>query len=142
MNFRLYIDEAKHDPTLLSTINIPELLEEKVETVWRTIEETLPNNLSHEEKKQILHKLSEYKPIDEIHELQKGRHVRWIRKTQTNVTNGGILVDVKFLHTGTHILCMNHQKKFIQYKWDDCITYQKMTPEELCIQYLSKTIIS
>ena len=59
--------------------------------------------------------------------------VRWLNLDKKNLTNGGIVVDIKFLKDGTQILCMNTQKRFIQYKFDNCYTFQKMTPEEQLI---------
>ena len=59
--------------------------------------------------------------------------VRWIRKNNDKLTNGGIVSNIKFLDNGIHILCMNNQRRFIQYKFDDCYTFQKMTPDEQLI---------
>ena len=39
---------------------------------------------------------------------------------------------VKFLDNGTHILCKNGFR-FIQYKFDECITFQKLTNDEVMI---------
>ena len=68
--------------------------------------------------------------IEELQELHKGKHVRWIRKNNGKLTNGGIIVDIKFYETGTQILCMGSGKSFIQYKYDECFTFQKMSEAE------------
>ena len=85
-------------------------------------------------------KLVEYRFIDKIFQLQKGKHIRWIRKqTQSTkhsvspiLTNGGIVMDIKFTNNGISILCKN-KNRFIQYNFDDCLTYQKLSPDELMI---------
>ena len=59
--------------------------------------------------------------------------VRWIRIGNTNLTTGGIVTDIKFLENGIHVLCMNNQRRFIQYKFDDCYTFQKMSTDEQLI---------
>ncbi len=76
-------------------------------------------------------KLVEYRYVDKIYQLHKGKHVRWIRIGQDapSLTNGGIVTDIKFLDNGTHILCKNGAR-FIQYRWDDCLTFQKLSTDE------------
>ena len=89
---------------------------------------------SKETIKTIFSKLSEYRYVDEIFQLHRGKHVRWIRRDKPDIlTNGGIVMDVKFLDTGTHILTKNGMNRFIQYNFDDCITFQKMSSEEQMI---------
>ena len=83
-----------------------------------------------EEKKKICDKLIGYRFVENLNELHKGKHVRWIRKSTNKLTNGGIIVDIKFLNNGIQILCKNSMNRFIQYKYDECITYQKMNEAE------------
>jgi hypothetical protein len=85
-----------------------------------------------------------YYHIDEVFNLQKGRFIRWIshssartKSVTTNqdnnssyITNGAFIMDIKFLDTGTHILCKNKMNKIIQIKYDNCIIFQKMTFDE------------
>lgn len=143
-DFRRYLEEARQDPELASSIDIDALLSTITNEInpYSTIEESFSDlDLSHEESRTLAKKLIEYDHIDEISGLQKGRHIRWIRLASCPVylTNGGILVDIKFLDTGTHILCMNQQRRFIQYKWDDCITYQKMSVDEQLVRLASSS---
>jgi hypothetical protein len=133
------IKEARKDPALQSTLNINELLAESATTddgltlteITEAIADAISElDISENKVVELCNKVTGYVYIDEIHELQKGRHVRWIRRIDAVLTNGGIVVDIKFLDNGTHVLCMNSQRRFIQYKFDDCITFQKMTLEE------------
>ncbi len=138
--------DALADPSLLSTLNVDELLstletnkndylENKTlngitEDVYNCIRDM---HCENETREKMCLKLVGYRLVEELHELHKGKHVRWIRRDSSHLTNGGIVVDIKFLDDGTHILCMNSMKRFIQYKYDDCITFQKLSPTELLI---------
>lgn len=97
----------------------------------------LVSGCSQEQRATFFQKLLEYRYIDEIHELSAGKHVRWIRfpKTDTDkvtLTNGGIIVNIKFTDTGTQVLTKNGAR-FIQYKFDDCLTFQKLSADEQLI---------
>lgn len=88
-------------------------------------------DLSNEAITDYYYRLQNYRYIDGINELHKGKHIRWIRKGK--LTNGGILTNITIKDTGIHILCKNSLNKFITYKWDDCVTYQKLSIEEQLI---------
>ena len=136
-------ESAMKDPSLLSTINIESLidnieddannyLEEKtMEMINDDIFNIIKNiSISIEDKKKYCDKLVGYRVVEELQELHKGKHVRWIRKNNGKLTNGGIIVDIKFYETGTQILCMGNGRRFIQYKYDECFTFQKMSEAE------------
>ena len=179
---RNLIISEKQNPDLQSTIDIPTLLlaaenvdmddlgNRTLSDISREIVQALQNiNLPAEKIPEICGKLAEYRLTDQVYQIQKGKHVRWIRirgtegspktppsantigspktPSSTNtinsdkerrglrgtfgspITNGGIVVDVKFLDNGTHILCKNGPR-FIQYKFDDCLTFQKLSADE------------
>jgi hypothetical protein len=142
---QLYQD-ALTDPSLLSTLDVDQLLSTLETNKNDYLENKTLNGITNdvyncirdirvdnEMQHQMCMKLVGYRLVEELHELHKGKHVRWIRHGSSNLTNGGIVVDIKFLDNGTHILCMNSMKRFIQYKYDDCITFQKLSPTELLI---------
>ena len=145
-NINQLFEEALNDPSLLSTLDIDNLLDSIESTkndyldnktmsdisneIREKVEET---GISHEKKEAIIAKLNGYRVVDEIYELHKGKMVRWIRNDTDKLTNGGIVTDIKFLENGVHVLCMNSQRWFIQYKYDDCYTFQKMSIEEQLI---------
>ena len=167
---RNLIISEKDNPELHSTIDIKTLLlaaenvdmndlgNRSLTEISQEIVQALQNLGLHTDKiREICGKLAEYRLTDQVFQIQKGRHVRWIRGTEgspmtppsantinsrlnTNkgrglrgtvgsLTNGGIVVDVKFLDNGTHILCKNGPR-FIQYKFDDCLTFQKLSVDE------------
>jgi len=88
---------------------------------------SIPSNIIQTIKK----RLTGYRFIDQINELNKSRHIRWIkRKTPTVLTNGAILMNIKFTDNETHLVCKNVQNQFFQIKFDECLIFQKMTVEE------------
>jgi hypothetical protein len=145
LNIQEIFENARKDPTLFSTMNIEELLDsiendkndylenKTMEDITKEIFENICElDLSLDETKIICNRLIGYRYIDEIRDLHKGKHIRWLRiKSKTpSLTNGGILVNIKFLDNGVHIICKNSQNRFIQYKFDDCVTFQKLSVEE------------
>jgi hypothetical protein len=90
-------------------------------------------------------KLIGYMYIDEICDIRKGRHVRWVRITpgsKLTLTNGGVIMDTKFTNNGTQILCKNRVNKFMQYKFDECISFQRMSKHEQLIAMANSSIES
>jgi len=149
------LKKAIEDPTMFSTIDINNLLS-KVEKKTneflenKTLKTIMQENydivrqipIASETVEGIYKKLSEYRYVDEVRELHKGKHVRWIvKKTPEKLNNGGIVMNILFKDNGTHVLCRNTQNRFIQYKFDECYTFQKLSADELLIlsvyEYLS-----
>jgi hypothetical protein len=144
MSIQEIVESAKKDPSLFSTLDIETLLssvekekhdylENKTTSgIAQEIYQTLVE-LDIEQKEEICSKLLGYRYVEEIHELHKGKHIRWIRNNTQKLTTGGMVVNIKFLDTGTHIVVKNAQHRFIQYKFDDAATFQKMSTEEQLI---------
>jgi hypothetical protein len=141
-----YIEQERHNPDLQSTLDVESILRasenvdmdylgnKTLDTFSKEIVQVLrENELNPPEIQETCGKLVEYRLIEEIYQLHKGKHVRWLRNGR--LTNGGIVVDVKFLDNGTHILCKNKQR-FIQYKYDECITFQRFSEDEMIILQL------
>ena len=78
-------------------------------------------NANIEKLELSLSKLLGYRYIDEVNQLQRGRHVKWMNltKAKNTLSGGGIIMNIKFLDNGVHILC-NNGSRFTQYKFDDC----------------------
>lgn len=146
ININEIFEQAIADPTLISTIDIDKLLDsveenqneylenKSMEEIRQEINQNIYElDVENERKLSYSNKLIGYRLVDEIHELHKGKQVRWIRKTNETLTNGGIVVDIKFTDNGTQILCMGPKNRFIQYKFDECITFQKMSETEQLI---------
>jgi hypothetical protein len=143
ININKMFEEAIKDPSLFSTIDIENLLN-ALETdkndyleskTMQSITDEIYENVSTQIQtlktvQDVCKKLVGYRYVDEINELHKGKHVRWIRNNGETLTNGGIVVDIKFLDNGIHVMCKNSMNRFIQYKFDDCNTFQKLTTDE------------
>jgi hypothetical protein len=141
---------AMNDPTLFSTLDIERLLEsvdnekndylenKNMDDITKEIYEAIDElKLDESIFTNMCKKLIGYRYVDEINELHKGKHIRWIRKNvekgKHKLTNGGIVVNIKFMDNGIHIITMNSQNRFHQYKFDECITFQKLSTEEQLI---------
>jgi hypothetical protein len=151
-------NDAKQDPSLLANVDIDRLLEianddrndylenksmkDIVDEVFDTISSL---SLSKMQIKELCEKLTEYRYVDRICDLHKGKHIRWIRIKNTNeyrLTNGAVVVDIKFTDLGTNILCRNYLNRFIEFKFDDCLTFQKLSSDEelilMAYHYINK----
>jgi len=144
MDIKDIFEQALKDPTLTSNLDIEKLIESLDDErndylenkTMKDINADIFNKIKNlqidlNKKKEFCEKLIGYHPIEEVYELHKGKHIRWIRNN--NLTNGGIVVNIKFTDNGTQILCMNSAKKFIQIKIDECIIFQKMSETEQLI---------
>lgn len=143
------INKEQNNPDLESTLDVAALLAaaENVSADFlniHTLQSISQDNIHSLELSgiygdsliQISNKLLEFYHIDHVYQIHKGKHIRWVRNGR--LTNGGIVVDIKFLDTGTHILCKSRER-FIQYKFDDCITFQRLSNDEMMILQLKSS---
>ena len=89
----------------------------------------------HVQQEKWTKSLSMYRVLNDLQDLRLGSHIRWIREKTPGVfllTNGGILVQTKFLSKGTYVVCKNG-KQMMQYELNKCKTFQRITPEEWVI---------
>jgi hypothetical protein len=95
---------------------------------------------------EIKEKLKQYRLVDDIYLLHKGKHVRWINKEQKEkkqnlLQTGGIVVDVKFARNGINIVIFNkYNKRCMQIQFDNVLIFQKLSFEEEMILHLKRTI--
>lgn len=143
MDINDIFNTAKKDPELFSTLDIKVLLDSAEserndylenntsETIMQCVFENICElGFSKEITQNLCNKLIDYRFVDEIHELFKGRQVRWIRRGADKLTTGGIVVDIKFLKDGIQVLVKNNMNRFIQYRFDECLSFQKLSNEE------------
>lgn len=123
--------------------NIPHYLENKN---MEKIQQDIVNVCIRENiMEDVLNKLMDYRYVDKTGDVIRGKHVRWIRLSKipaishSPLTNGGIVTDIKFLENVTYILVKNVRNQFIQYKYDDCITFQKLSVDELLLLSIQQT---
>ena len=151
-DFKKILETAKKNVELFSTIDIDKLLEsinkekndylnnKRIQDLKDEVYESISElKITKKQVKIICDKLSEYRLVYRICDLHKGKHVRWIRTyglcSDSNLllTNGGIVVDIKFTDSGINILCRNYMNRFINYNFNDCITFQKLSTDEQLI---------
>lgn len=89
--------------------------------------------LSRDKLKDFHKKLQDYRYVDDLTDIQYGRYIRWINlknPENINLTNGGIIIDIKILSTGIHVVCKNNMNRRFQIKIDENIIFQKLTDQE------------
>jgi hypothetical protein len=127
------LDKAEH-------VDIEELgtLEDIANQVYNTL--TDHGILEAEKIQDMTQRLINYRLVDEVHQLKKGRHVRWLRRGSQTLTSGAIVMDIAFMSEGVTVLLKNKQNRFMRYKWDDCTTFQQLSEEEQfllsCLSYI------
>ena len=93
-------------------------------------------NLSRDKLKEFHEKLKDYRYVDDLDSINYGRYIRWInlnKPENITLTSGGIIIDIKILSNGIHLLCKNYQNKKFQIKLDENIIFQRLTPQEKVI---------
>ena len=104
--------------------------------------------LPREQLRDYNKKLKEYRFIDKLDEIQYGQFIRWFPLniddvSRLRLTRGGIVVDIKILdETGIHVTCKNNLGRFFQIRFDECMVFQKLSPNEKVLlsvmDYLNK----
>ena len=90
-------------------------------------------------------KLKDYRYCSDMNDLQYGFYIRWISlKNPDNLklTTGGIIVDIDIISDCVQIRIKNNMNRIFQIKLDECMIFQKITPQEYVIlgvlDYLEK----
>jgi len=130
---------------ILSTLDVDELLRavendhtqylegKTVAILQREIRDSLRQHLTEDQTDPLLQKLADYRLVDEVYQLHRGKHVRWISRTEGGtLTKGGSVLNVRFSDLGTLVLVRNGTW-FTNYRFDQCITFQKLSDDELLV---------
>ena len=90
-------------------------------------------------------KLKDYRYCSDLRDIQYGYYIRWIPLNKGNnikLTNGGHLCDVLLINKILHVRCRNNFGGLMQFKFDENIIFQKISPQEKVIlsvlDYLEK----
>jgi hypothetical protein len=144
MDIQQIFEEAKRDPELLANIDLDELFEhldtteagslentslaEISETIFEKVKELTQNA---EEVEDLCSKLAEYRYVDEVFQIQPARFIRYIslEKTPVKLASGGVVVDIKFVDSGTQVLCKS-RNRFFQIHFDNHLIFQKLSADE------------
>jgi len=93
----------------------------------------------HLEKKttlEYLKKLKGYKYVDELQDLKHGRFIKWIPiidPTNLPLHYSGMICEIKITDQGVFIICKNFMHRHYTFKMDECLIFQKLSPEEQVI---------
>tara|TARA_B110000967_G_C18901727_1_gene575999 strand:+ start:1809 stop:2279 length:471 start_codon:yes stop_codon:yes gene_type:complete len=144
--------DAVNESTLFTETDIQNILDasnsvkneylegQTTESIAELVNNSIKNlNLMDDVAFDYYYRLQNYRYIDGINDLHKGKHIRWIRNGK--LTNGGILMNIKIKEDGILILCKNSLNKFMNYKWDNCVSYQKLSVEEQLILMANDNIL-
>ena len=90
-------------------------------------------NLTGKKRKCFEDKLSNYRYCSDLKDIQYGFYIRWIplkNPEKIYITNGGHICDIKIISNEIHIVCKNNMNNFFQIKFDECLLFQKISPQE------------
>jgi hypothetical protein len=130
---------------LLSTLDVDELLRavenehtqylegKTIGSLQQEIYDSLKQHVSADQVESTFEKLAGYRLVDEVYQIHRGKYVRWIpRSGRGSLTKGATVLNVRFSDVGTLVLCRNGQW-FTQYRFDECLTFQKLSDDELMV---------
>lgn len=153
-NLNEIIEEAKNDPSVFSNIEIDELMKIVEEEKEHHLENLTIKKINQKIKNICLKKYNneeayeklrdEYKYIDELHEFQLGRYIRWIRD-DGKLTVGGKIVRVGIGNEHVICTCLSQIKKGVifNFYFNKNHVFQKLTTSEKIIlavkDYLDET---
>lgn len=117
-----------------SNASIIRMTTNKIKTIKNNMLQKL--QLNRESLKDMHKKLKEYRYCSDMSDLQYGYYIRWIPLSNPEkiiLTNGGLLCDMKIVNSQIHILVKNFRNRMIQFKLDEAMIFQKLTPQEKVI---------
>jgi hypothetical protein len=155
MNIQEIYDKAIEDPTLFSTIDIDELLNniesetteylenQTLSTISEKVYRVLINSGISPDINNIIDKLVGYRYVERVCEIRQGIYIRWIKPFSRKLENGGIVISVKICDNGVQVICKTAFGIHFSFKFDECIVFQKLTTEEQLIlmsyEYIQKS---
>ncbi len=95
-------------------------------------------HLNKKDTLEILDKLSGYKYVDEMNELNYGTYLRWVPMNNPNLitlTKGAIFCETKITDKGVFMVCKNYgfKSRHFQISLDNNLIFQKLTDQERII---------
>ena len=123
--------------SIIMKLNSKKIQEHKVNILT---EMGIPDDI----KTELLETLKEYRVCNDMCDLIEGRYIRWIPikdLDDVHLTRGAFVVDVE-IGNPIKILCKSAINRYFRIMYDECILFQKITPEEYVIltvmDYLDK----
>ena len=145
---KMNIEDILHSLDNDRNLSISKLTYDKINNMKYNMLERL--GINDDELESMLHKLADYRYVEELQDIQHGAFIRYVPLTSKNgqkegeivLKNGGFICEVKILGSGVHLLCRNHFRKIFQLKLDEVLIFQKLSNQEEIIlsvfDYLAK----
>jgi len=144
---KMNIEDVLHSLDNDRNLSISKLTYDKINNMKYNMLERL--GMNDDELESMLHKLADYRYVEELQDIQHGAFIRYVPLTSKNrqkediiLKNGGFICEVKILGSGVHLLCRNHFRKIFQLKLDEVLIFQKLSNQEEIIlsvfDYLAK----
>ena len=145
---KMNIEDVLHSLDNDKNLSISKLTYDKINNMKYNMLQRL--GMNDEELESMLHKLADYRYVEELQDIQHGAFIRYVPLTSKNgqkegeivLKNGGFICEVKILGSGVHLLCRNHFRKIFQLKLDEVLIFQKLSNQEEIIlsvfDYLAK----
>ena len=150
---KMNIEDVLHSLDNDRNLSISKLTYDKINNMKYNMLERL--GIIDDELESMLHKLADYRYVEELQDIQHGAFIRYIPLTSKNgrnrnesdngdiiLKNGGFICDIKILGSGVQLLCRNHFRKIFQLKLDEVLIFQKLSNQEEIIlsvfDYLAK----
>ena len=92
--------------------------------------------LPRDKLKEFHKKLKKYRYCSDLKDIQFGFYIRWIslkNPEKIDLTNGGIVCDIKITEKGIYVVCKNRFNNIFQLKFDECLIFQKISQQEAVI---------
>lgn len=143
-------ENVKKDNSLLATLDINDLLKNAEKHSFlenKTLDDILDEKIQLMKKLKInddtkylfCDKLADYRYVQNVYEIHRGKHIRWIKKEDsTKLINGAVVTDIIFTDYGVNIQCRGYKGNFFQIKWDACYIFQKLSVNEQLILMVYK----
>jgi hypothetical protein len=145
---KMKIEDVLHSLDNDRNLSISKLTYDKINNMKYNMLQRL--GMNDDELESMLHKLADYRYVEELQDIQHGAFIRYIPLLSKNqrkegdivLKNGGFICEVKILGSGVQLLCRNHFRKIFQLKLDEVLIFQKLSNQEEIIlsvfDYLSK----
>ena len=147
INLRKIYEDALKDPELMGTLDIDTILDTlenaqndylenlTFEQIQKDVYDALVDvGVAQSDISKLCTSLVDYRYVDEVCHLHKGKYVRWMRINKPGeLTKGAKVMDIKFTNNGVCVVCITNIGRFLQYRYDECITFQKLDIEEQLI---------
>jgi hypothetical protein len=114
----------------------------RLATLAQDIYRVLDHTVSDPDVRDFLSdKLKTYRYVRTPDTLHRGKHVRWLRRGDTVLSRGGVLVDVQESGDGwSYVHVLTYARRSMQYRFDDYLTFQKLTDQEMLVLLVKDTL--